>query len=304
MLRIASRSKACRSLFVLGQRDLLAAKLSSVLANGPLDACAMTLTLTECRMLVRTSVTLVLLAVLISAPSITAASVRGVQPDLASQYSTSASAFRCLDGSKSIQVDRINDDYCDCLDGSDEPGTAACSNGRFYCRNKGHQPLVLNSSFVDDGICGMHLTRQLTYFHLLESVGRVKISDGLLWLYADCCDGSDELQGCKNTCKAAGSAARQELTSQSKDYAAGAKSRLKYVSQSQANKQLWKLDLTQVQKDISQQQTITDKAKGAFPHARQATFRPVDHILCLKSFAPTSVTFRLMSGCGLRPQRT
>ena len=88
---------------------------------------------------------------------------------------------------------------------------------------------------------------------------------------ADCCDGSDELQGCKNTCKAAGSAARQELASKSKDYAAGANSRLKYVSQSQANKQRWKLDLAQVQKDISQQQTMTDKAKGASPNTRQAT---------------------------------
>ena len=106
----------------------------------------------------------------------------------------------------------------------------------------------------------------------------IEISVGLLWLYADCCDGSDELQGCKNTCKAAGSAARQELVSQSKDYAAGAKSRLKYVSQSQANKQRWKLDLAQVQKDISQQQTVTDKAKGAFPHTRQATIRPYAHM--------------------------
>ena len=115
------------------------------------------LKLAECHVLVRASVAIVLLAVPISAPSITAASVRGVQPNLASQYSTSAAAFKCLDGSKTIKVDRVNDDYCDCIDGSDEPGTAACSNGRFYCRNKGHQPLLLNSSFVDDGICGMLL---------------------------------------------------------------------------------------------------------------------------------------------------
>ena len=33
-------------------------------------------------------------------------------------------------------------------------GTSACTAGTFYCRNRGHQPITLNSSFVDDSICG------------------------------------------------------------------------------------------------------------------------------------------------------
>lgn len=178
-------------------------------------------------------------ALLLSAPSITAASVRGVPPELVLKYDTNADVFKCLDGSKSLLTSRVNDDYCDCLDGSDEPGTSACSNGRFYCRNKGHQPLLLNASFVDDGIC-------------------------------DCCDGSDEQQGCKNTCKAAGSAARQDLESKTKEYAAGAKSRHKYVSQSQANKAQWKTRLEKVTKDLTQQQGVTDKVKAAKEEAEQA----------------------------------
>lgn len=30
--------------------------------------------------------------------------------------------FRCFDGSLTIPFAHVNDDYCDCMDGSDEPG--------------------------------------------------------------------------------------------------------------------------------------------------------------------------------------
>ena len=47
----------------------------------------------------------------------------GVSPDLLPKYAPSASGtWKCLDRSKAIPWDHVNDDSCDCPDGSDEPG--------------------------------------------------------------------------------------------------------------------------------------------------------------------------------------
>ena len=58
--------------------------------------------------------------------------LRGVHPSKHQLYDLPAGAhFQCLDGKgEGLSLERINDDYCDCMDGSDEPGTAACRNGR------------------------------------------------------------------------------------------------------------------------------------------------------------------------------
>lgn len=73
--------------------------------------------------------------------------------------------FICFQSKEVIDADQVNDDYCDCADGSDEPLTSACPNNRFKCKSgrvitfPNHK--IIPASRVNDGIC-------------------------------DCCDGSDE----------------------------------------------------------------------------------------------------------------
>ncbi|XP_035385966.1 glucosidase 2 subunit beta-like isoform X2 [Electrophorus electricus] len=117
-----------------------------------------------------------------SAAFVESKKIRGISMSYKRFYRERKS-FLCIDGSKLIPFDRVNDDYCDCADGSDEPGTAACPNGRFYCVNLGFRPHYVQSSRVSDGIC-------------------------------DCCDGSDEFSGriqCLNKCRILGQHERQEL---------------------------------------------------------------------------------------------
>ena len=40
-------------------------------------------------------------------------------------------SFQCLQSGEHIPNDYINDDYCDCVDGTDEPFTNACPHNRF-----------------------------------------------------------------------------------------------------------------------------------------------------------------------------
>ncbi len=99
--------------------------------------------------------------------------LRGWDPTRSVDEAARDGRFFCADGLTNFPIAAINDDYCDCNDGSDEPGTAACSftSVTFFCRNVGWRPQKLRSSRVDDGIC-------------------------------DCCDGSDEATvQCRSECR-------------------------------------------------------------------------------------------------------
>ncbi|KAL7267495.1 hypothetical protein RUND412_009916 [Rhizina undulata] len=138
----------------------------------------------------------VLLLLSSSVTAALASAPQGVSPEDASLYTgTAEGTFRCITHpSVIIPASQINDDYCDCPDGSDEPGTSGCAHlphknlaiPGFYCRNSGHTPSYLPLSRVNDGICD----------------------------YEFCCDGSDEYARvggvvCENRCAEIGAEAKK-----------------------------------------------------------------------------------------------
>ncbi|KNH05568.1 protein kinase C substrate protein [Perkinsela sp. CCAP 1560/4] len=134
---------------------------------------------------------------------------RGVAPENEERYQHST--FTCDDGTI-IPADRVNDNFCDCTNGEDEPGTSACSiltmhNKTFHCPNAGHRPKLLFRSQVDDGIC-------------------------------DCCDGSDEPSGkCPNTCVEANDRAQREDVGRENARAEGNRRKAEILVESQAERQ-------------------------------------------------------------------
>ncbi|KAF8065786.1 glucosidase 2 subunit beta [Scenedesmus sp. PABB004] len=153
--------------------------------------------------------------------------IRGVRPEQVEKYQPVDGRFACFDGSRSIDFGAVNDNFCDCPDGSDEPGTSACP-GVFYCRNRGHEPKLLSSSFVDDGVC-------------------------------DCCDGSDELSGCKNTCIEKNSATRDALRARIGEYKASLEKKAAYAASAAGVRENIKQRHANVDGDIARAEAELEK---------------------------------------------
>lgn len=140
----------------------------------------------------------------------------GVAPGLAEAYAIKDGRhFHCLDGVQVLPYEQLNDDYCDCDDGSDEPGTAACSgvapaesaSTGFFCLNVGHVGKHIPSSRVNDFVC-------------------------------DCCDGSDEkgtASPCGNTCAAEATDANKEAVEKAAVLKAGLVAKAEMLAKSAAH---------------------------------------------------------------------
>ncbi|KAJ5634852.1 Glucosidase 2 subunit beta [Penicillium herquei] len=161
-----------------------------------------------------------------------AARPRGVAPEFAKFYQDTES-FTCISNpAVKIPFSAVNDDFCDCPDGSDEPGTAACSHlsqnspltvadrpghsdidltlslPGFYCKNKGHKPSFVPFQRVNDGICDYEL----------------------------CCDGSDEWAHvggtkCEDRCKEIGKKWRKEEEQRQKAMTAALKKKKELLAE-------------------------------------------------------------------------
>lgn len=157
------------------------------------------------------------------------------------------SAFACADGSRSIPAAAVNDNYCDCGDGSDEPGTGACagtSSTHFACENKPSTRRLLYLSRVGDGVC-------------------------------DCCDGSDEASAatgrpdlCPNTCKEEAVLKRAERERRRKEVSDGLGA-LKEAQDAAGKKAAaWRAELEEVQKNLTDLTRERDGAKAREKEAR------------------------------------
>lgn len=175
------------------------------------------------------------------------AAMRGVAPELQAKYESGGRKFKCFNGQGEVALSSVNDDFCDCADGSDEPGTGACAGQDetlFHCANSGATPQLVYASRVDDGIC-------------------------------DCCDGSDEAglaarhpgATCANRCREEGERDLVERAGRLERLKVGLEKKAQITVNAQADRASLKTQLDSLKAELPQLEAVLEEAKKSHAEA-------------------------------------
>uniref|UniRef100_A0A7S0ZW21 Glucosidase 2 subunit beta n=1 Tax=Noctiluca scintillans TaxID=2966 RepID=A0A7S0ZW21_NOCSC len=136
----------------------------------------------------------------------------------------------------------VNDDYCDCNDGSDEPGTGACGGQDatlFFCLNEGGSSERIYTSRVNDLVC-------------------------------DCCDGSDETTvRCPNTCAEEGAREREARRLRAEMLTEAINLRNQASQDGAASRVGWLAEIKQLESELPALQATHDAAQAAKMEAEE-----------------------------------
>ncbi|KAI0173098.1 glucosidase 2 subunit beta [Hypoxylon sp. FL1284] len=226
----------------------------------------------------RQSQALMLLGIIAHNGIVTAGSLpRGVGPEFVKFYEIK-DTFTCI-GHPSITIpaSKVNDNSCDCPDGSDEPGTAACAildrlspeqplpgslSGTtnttnalpgFWCENKGHVGNYVPFLYVNDGVCDYDL----------------------------CCDGSEEYGKvggvkCANKCAEIGKEWRRVEKERKDNLERANKRRRTMVKESKEFRRRVEVKITSLNEEISELEVKQAELKAKLDEAeRQERFKVV-----------------------------
>ncbi|CAJ2504644.1 Uu.00g120380.m01.CDS01 [Anthostomella pinea] len=220
----------------------------------------------------RQSQALALLGIIAQNGIATAASLpRGVGPEFVKFYELK-DEFACIGHpSMTISSSRVNDNTCDCPDGSDEPGTPACavldhlSPGQplpgslsgttntsnalpgFWCANKGHIGAYVPFMYVNDGVCDYDL----------------------------CCDGSEEFGGvggvkCPNKCAEIGKEWRRVDKERKDNLERANKRRRTMAKESKELRRRVETKISGLQKEVQELEVKRDELKAKLDEAERS----------------------------------